>query len=92
MSVSVIGDWGREKREALEQLCFSFAPGKLLVEPAPLKRDKNLCFTSKHAYDSLLYFLRRSVVREKEQIFAQQNGRARQSCAFMSLVDQVDEK
>lgn len=41
MSVSVIGDWGREKREALEQLCFSFAPGKLL-ENQPHSKEKKI--------------------------------------------------
>jgi len=90
----VTGDWGEEKKEALEQPCFSFAPRNLLVEPAPLKREKkNLCFTPKHVCDSLLYFLCKSVVREKEQIFAPQpNGRLLQCCAFMSLVDQVGEE
>lgn len=64
MSVHVTGAWAWEKRGALEQQCFSFAPGNLLVEPAPLKRRKIFGFTPKHACDSLLYFLHhKSVVR-----------------------------
>lgn len=80
--------WGR--REALEQQCFFFAPGNLLVELTPLQREKNLCFTPKHASDPLLYLHCRSIVGKKGDKFLPKEMADYSNLAeFMSLVDQV---
>lgn len=76
----VIGAW---RREVLEQQCFSFTPGDLLVELPHSKRKQNLCFIPKHVCNHLLHFLCHRSIGEREKIFAQQNG---YSCSLFKLL------
>lgn len=79
--------WGR--REALEQQCFFFAPGNLLVELTPLQREKNLCFTPKHASDPLYLHCRSAVGKKGDTFLPKEMADYSNLAEFMSLVDQV---
>jgi len=72
----VTGDWGEEKKEALEQPCFSFAPRNLLVEPAPLKREKKIFVSHQNMFVILSSTSCAKVLLEKKNKFLPPNQMA----------------